>query len=76
MPREMFRLQALHLNVTTSDVQLTYCTTKGNNVYYEWIDLVQDWTLLIILLAANGGYADFTNLSTSLALGETVLPLT
>jgi chitodextrinase len=59
------------LNVTTSDIQLTYCSTKGSNVYYEWIDLVQIGSINNSTVA-NGGYADFTNLSTSLALGETV----
>ncbi|MBU8891881.1 MAG: endonuclease [Bacteroidales bacterium] len=59
------------LNVTTSDIQLSYCTTKGNNVYYEWIDLVTIGSINNIT-AANDGYADFTNLSTTVSAGENV----
>ncbi|MFC2103994.1 GEVED domain-containing protein [Bacteroidota bacterium] len=59
------------LYVTTSDVQLTYCTTKGNNVYYEWIDLVSIGSINNAT-AANGGYADFTSLSTSVSAGQSV----
>ena len=59
------------LYVTTSSVQITYCTTKGNNVYYEWIDLVSIGSINNVTVA-NGGYADFTNLSTSVSAGENV----
>jgi len=48
------------LNVTTSSVQLTYCTSKGNNVTYEWIDYVALGGMTNTT-GANGGYADFTS---------------
>jgi len=56
-------------NLTTTDIQLSYCTTKGNNVSYEWIDLVSIGSINNVT-TANGGYADFTNLSTSVSPGE------
>ena len=47
----------------------TYCASKGNNASYEWIDAV---TINSInnTSGGNGGYADFTGISTSLALGS------
>jgi hypothetical protein len=59
------------LNVTTSDIQLTYCESTGNSVYYEWIDLVEIGSISNST-GSNGGYADFTNLSTSVTPGENV----
>jgi chitodextrinase/C1A family cysteine protease len=56
------------LSVTTSTASITYCTSKGSNVTYEWIDLVKLNTINNVT-TANAGYGDFTSLSTSLALG-------
>jgi chitodextrinase len=55
-------------SLTTSSVQIAYCTTKGNNVNYEWIDLVSIGSINNST-TANGGYADFTNLSTTVSPG-------
>ncbi|HAN77918.1 MAG TPA: secretion protein, partial [Bacteroidales bacterium] len=60
------------LNVTTASagggMPTGYCTIKGNNVTYEWIDLVKLGTINNVT-AKNSGYADFTTLSTNLATG-------
>ncbi|MEA3316757.1 MAG: GEVED domain-containing protein, partial [Bacteroidota bacterium] len=63
------------LSFTTSNEELNYCSTKGNNVNYEWIDLVELGSINNTT-AADGGYADYTNLSTNLTLGaETTIYL-
>lgn len=49
------------VNVTTLSTTVTYCSSKGNNVYYEWIDLVQ-LNEISNATSANAGYADFTSL--------------
>jgi len=54
------------LNVTTVDEQLTYCTSKGNNSSYEWIDLVE-LNEMSNATGNNGGYADFTNLTATVS---------
>jgi len=59
------------LSFTTSSEQLTYCSSKGNNVNYEWIDLVELGNINNVS-SGDGGYADNTNLSTDLSLGEEV----
>lgn len=46
----------------------SYCTSKGSNAAYEWIDLVRLNTINNPT-GSNGGYADFTNISTSLTKG-------
>jgi chitodextrinase/C1A family cysteine protease len=56
------------LNITTLPNSITYCASKGNNVTYEWIDLVQLGTINNVT-AANAGYGNFTSLSTNLGLG-------
>ncbi len=56
------------LAVTTSASTVTYCTSSGNSVAYEHIDLVQIGTINNTS-AANGGYGDFTSLSTNLSVG-------
>ncbi len=45
-----------------------YCASKGNNANYEWIDYVAIGTISNAT-GSNGGYADFTNLSTNLNRG-------
>jgi len=59
------------LNVTTSSVQLTYCTSKGNNVTYEWIDYVALGGMTNTT-GANGGYADFTSKVATVTRGASV----
>lgn len=48
------------LSVTTSSATVTYCSSKGNNVTYEWIDYVAMGGMTNTT-AANGGYANFTS---------------
>lgn len=57
------------INVTTlDDVVVTYCASKGNNANYEWIDLVRLGSI-DNTTSKNGGYADFTSMSTNVARG-------
>lgn len=57
------------VSVTTDDASpVEYCASQGNNTYYEWIDLVELGTINNST-GANGGYADFTNLSTNVTRG-------
>jgi subtilisin family serine protease/chitodextrinase len=46
-----------------------YCASKGNNSSYEWIDLVQLGSINNST-GNDGGYADYTNLSTDLTVGN------
>jgi len=55
------------VSATTSTDAITYCTSKGNNYTYEWIDLVQLGD--INNTSGASGYTDFTSLSTNLARG-------
>ena len=55
------------LSVTTLASTITYCTSKGTNYTYEWIDLVKLNTINNVT-TANAGYGDFTSLSTNLSL--------
>ncbi|WP_026351237.1 M4 family metallopeptidase [Hymenobacter aerophilus] len=48
---------------------VTYCTSKGSNTSYEWIDLVKLGSINRTS-GANGGYYDGTALSTTLAAGS------
>ncbi len=57
------------LSVTTIANTVTYCTSSGNSVAYEYIDLVQLGTISNAS-SANGGYGDFTSLSTNLNVGS------
>ncbi len=56
------------VSFTTLSGSVSYCTSKGSNVSYEWIDLVQfagiDNTSL-----SDGGYKDNTSMVGSVALG-------
>lgn len=59
-------------SVTTLDnVVNDYCTSGGQNCSYEWIDLVQIGSINNTT-SADGGYGDYTNLSTNVAVGSTV----
>ncbi|MCG8701701.1 MAG: M6 family metalloprotease domain-containing protein, partial [Bacteroidales bacterium] len=55
----------------TLDVVLNYCSSKGNNVYYEWIDYVE-MAGIKNTTAANNGYADFTGKVATVAPGSSV----
>lgn len=56
------------LNVTTLENQLSYCSSKGNDYSYEWIDYVALGGMTNST-AANGGYADFTSKVAEVVLG-------
>lgn len=53
----------------TTATAAAYCSAKGANVAYEWISNVKLGTLNNAT-GANGGYADFTSLSTNLVIGS------
>jgi uncharacterized protein YjdB/putative hemolysin len=53
---------------TTLASTIAYCTAKGGTTY-EWISQVQLGSINNTT-GANGGYADFTSLSTSIAIGS------
>jgi chitodextrinase len=57
------------VNVTTLDNTLTYCASQGNNSNDEWIQRVQLGSINNNS-GNNGGYADFTSISTNLAKGS------
>lgn len=56
------------VNVTTLANTLTYCTSRGNSTAAEWIQRVQLGSINNNS-GNNGGYADFTNFSTTLVKG-------
>ena len=57
------------INVTTQNASVTYCTSGGSNVSYEWLDRVQ-FVSIDNTSGANGGYEDFTAISTSVSKGS------
>jgi len=62
------------VNATTTSQTISYCTTKGSNVTYEWIDLVQLGSMTNST-GKNSGYADFTNLIASVGYGSNTIYL-
>lgn len=56
------------VNVTTLANTITYCASRGNNTADEWIQRVQIGTINNNS-GNNGGYADFTGLTTNLVRG-------
>ncbi len=54
---------------TTAQASVNYCASKGNSVADEWIARVQLGSINNTS-SANGGYADFTNLSTTVNRGS------
>ncbi len=52
---------------TTTDVQLVYCDSNGNNVSDEYISNVSIGTINNSSGASNGGYANNTSISTNLS---------
>lgn len=57
------------VNVTTLSNTVTYCSSQGNNTNDEYIDRVQLGSINN-LSGNNGGYADFTSMSTTLSKGS------
>lgn len=57
------------VNVTTLSNSVTYCTSKGNSTNDEYINKVQLGGINN-LSGNNGGYADFTSISTTLSKGS------
>ncbi len=57
------------VNVTTLSNSVTYCASQGNNTNDEYIDRVQLGSINN-LSGNNGGYANFTSISTTLVKGS------
>ncbi|WP_428743514.1 GEVED domain-containing protein [Tenacibaculum sp.] len=57
------------INVTTLSNTVSYCSSKGNNSSYEWIDNVELGGMTNAT-GNNGGYADFTSKTATLAQGS------
>lgn len=55
------------VNFTTTEVQLNYCSSNGNNTSDEYISRVQIGSIDNSTGASSGGYGDFTGQSTDLA---------
>ena len=60
------------VNVTTLVNNITYCTSGGTNVNFEYIDLVSIGGINNVT-GANGGYGDFTNLVGGLPYGSNTI---
>ncbi|OSY89371.1 hypothetical protein WH52_01670 [Tenacibaculum holothuriorum] len=60
------------VGVTTKSVTLNYCTSKGNNVNYEYIDNVAIGGISNST-TANGGYGDFTSQVGNLSVGNNTI---
>ena len=60
------------VNVTTLANNVTYCGSKGNNVNYEYIDLVSIGGINNAT-GANGGYGDFTSITGNLPYGSNTI---
>jgi len=59
------------VDVTTNESTVSYCSSNGENTNYEWIDLVELGSISNST-SSDGGYADYTNLSTDLTTGSNV----
>ena len=57
------------ISVTTQSTSVSYCSSKGNDSNYEWIDLVQ-LNDLNNSSGNDGGYKDNTSMSASLPYGS------
>ncbi|WP_424961542.1 S8 family serine peptidase [Ekhidna sp.] len=60
------------VNFTTTEVQLNYCSSNGNNTSDEYISRVQLGSIDNSTGASSGGYGDFTSQSTDLAKDASV----
>lgn len=56
---------------TTQSTSISYCTSKGSNANYEWIQRVV-FSGIDNTSGKNSGYANFTNLTATVARGETL----
>mgnify|MGYP002338691422 CR=1 FL=1 len=59
------------IDVTTEGGSVSYCDSYGENTNYEWIDLVELGSINNST-GSDGGYGDYTNLSTDLSPGSNV----
>lgn len=62
------------VNVTTLSTSVSYCTSKGNNSSYEWIDYVK-LNNMTKSSGNDGGYKDNTNLSANLPYGSNTIQI-
>ncbi len=62
------------LNVTTENVVVSYCASRGNTVNYEYIDFVGLGGISNATVG-NGGYADFTSQTGNLSYGTNTIVL-
>ncbi|WP_281324452.1 M4 family metallopeptidase [Flavobacterium sp. IMCC34518] len=62
------------VNVTTTASTITYCTSKGSSVAYEYIDNVAIGGIANAT-GANAGYGNFTNLTGNLPYGSNTIIL-
>ena len=61
--------QSNTISVTMLAGAVTYCSAQGNNVQYEWLERVQ-FNTIDNTSGANGGYGDFTSISTTVNKGS------
>jgi len=61
------------VNFTTTEVQLNYCASNGNDVSDEYISNVSIGSINNTSGASSSGYADYTSQSTSLTQGDNYL---
>ncbi len=62
------------IDVTTAETTVTYCTSTGTNVSFEYIDYVEIGGITNTTVA-NGGYGDFTGLIGSIGYGANTIVL-
>lgn len=62
------------VSATTTENDISYCASQGNNVSFEYIDYVAIGGISNTS-GANGGYADFTNLIGAIDVGDTAITL-
>ncbi|OGS71616.1 MAG: peptidase M4 [Flavobacteria bacterium RIFCSPLOWO2_12_FULL_35_11] len=58
------------VNITTLNNQISYCTSKGSNATYEWIDYVS-FGGMTNTTGTNNGYSDFTSKVANVVKGST-----
>ncbi len=61
--------QSNTITVTMLPAAASYCDAKGSNTNYEWIDRFK-FNTIDKTSGANGGYADFTSISTTVSKGS------
>ncbi len=62
------------INVTTQEIAISYCSSKGNTINYEYIDYVGIGEISNTT-SANGGYGDFTSQIGTLSYGSNTIVL-